>query len=100
MLDRNTLSILVLFHGCSSVRARRACEIARQLRHRGYKVRLAGDGPCAKQFSQKGEEICSVKTLPLDIHRDQTELSDYRSCDYHHYHFSDPEKAKTQRAMG
>ena len=100
MLDRNTLSILVLFHGCSSVRARRACEIARQLRHRGYKVWLAGDGPCAEKLSQKGEEICSVGTLPLEVHRGQTELLGYRSCDYHHHNFSDPEKAKTQRAMG
>ena len=81
MLDRSALSIIVLFHGCSSVHTRRACEIARQLRHRGYEVRLAGDGLCAEQLSQKGEEICSVKTLPLEIHRDQTELLDYRSCD-------------------
>ena len=81
MLDRSTLSILVLFHGCSSVHTRRACEIARQLRHRGYEVRLAGDGPYAEQLSQKEEEICSVETLPIDIHRDQTKLLDYRSCD-------------------
>ena len=81
ILDRSTLSLMILFHGCSSVHTKRACEVARQLRHRGYKVLLAGDGSCAEQLSQRGEEICSVKTLPLEIHRDQTELLDYRSCD-------------------
>ena len=80
ILDRNALSIMVLFHGCSAVHTRRACEIAQQLRCRGYEVRLAGDGPYAEQCSQKSEEVCSVKTLPLEIHRDQIELSDYRSC--------------------
>ena len=81
ILDRSALSIMVLFHGCSAVHTRRACEIARQLRRRGYEVRLAGDGPWAEQCFQKGEEICSVKTLPLEIHRDQIELLDYRACD-------------------
>ena len=81
ILDRSTLSVMILFHGCSSVHTKRACEVARQLRHRGYKVLLAGDGSCAEQLSQRGEKICSVKTLPLEIHRDQTELLDYRSCD-------------------
>ncbi|MBT5874524.1 MAG: hypothetical protein HOH43_13985 [Candidatus Latescibacteria bacterium] len=76
-LDRNSLPVLIFFHGQALAHTIRPLVLARALRNRGYPVVLAGRGPHVVRVRQEGFEVHDVETLPQSRMDQYVERGDY-----------------------